>query len=142
MKVKSVMTRGIEGIQAKDTIRQAAVRMKELDVGSLAVFEGDTPTGMITDRDITIRVVGMSLDPAGLTVGEVMTKEPVTVNENADLADAAQVMENYKIRRLLVKNDHKQISGIITIDDIALRGNGKLATAVIKNVKERIGPRR
>jgi CBS domain-containing protein len=142
MKVKDVMTHNIEGLQKTETVQRAAIRMKDLDIGSLAVFDGDTLIGMITDRDITVRVVGASLDPGRTQVGEVIIKEPVTCDENADLKEAAKTMESYKIRRLLVKNARGNISGILTVDDIALRGEGELVAEVIKQVKERIGPRR
>lgn len=142
MQVKDVMTHGIEGIQASDTVLHAAVRMRDLDVGSIAVFQGDSITGMFTDRDVAVRVVAGSLNPAHTSVGEVMSKEPVTCDENASLEDAAHIMENYKVRRLLVKNQSGNISGIITVDDIALRGQEELVAEVIKQVKERIGPRR
>ena len=142
MNVSKVMTRGIEGIQASDTVLNAAIRMKNLDIGSLAVFSGDTITGMITDRDIAVRVVGNSLNPAHTSVGEVMSKEPITCKEDDSIDKAAKIMENYKVRRILVKNEAGQISGILTVDDIALRGKEELVTEVIKQVKERIGPKR
>jgi CBS domain-containing protein len=142
MKVKDVMTHDIEGIQKTETVQQAAMRMKDLDIGSLAVFEGDTLIGMITDRDIAVRVIGSFLDFGRTQVGEVINKEPVTCDEDADLQEAAKTMASYKIRRLLVKDAQGVISGILTVDDIALRGEEELVAEVIKQVKERIGPRR
>lgn len=142
MKVSEVMTHGIEGVQASDSVLHAAIRMKELDIGSVAVFEKDNAVGMITDRDITVRVVGQSLNPAHTSVGEVMSKEPVVCQEEYDLQQAVEIMENHKVRRLLVKNSSGKISGIITIDDIALRGGSQLVANVIKEVKQRIGPKR
>jgi CBS domain-containing protein len=142
MKVKDVMTQNIESVQKTDSVLQAAIRMKDLDIGSLAVFDGDSLFGMITDRDITVRVVGALLDPATTEVAEVISKEPVTCDEDADLKEAAKIMESYKIRRILVKNTQGRISGILTVDDIALRGEEELVTEVIRQVKERIGPRR
>jgi CBS domain-containing protein len=142
MKVTEAMTHGIEGIQDSDTVLNAAIRMKDLDIGSIAVFSGDSIVGMITDRDIAVRVVGNSLNPSHTKVGEVMSKEPVTCKEKDTLQQAAKIMENYKVRRILVKNAAGQISGILTIDDIALRGQEKLVAEVIKQVKVRTGPKR
>ena len=142
MKVSEIMTYGIEGVQSSDTILHAAVRMKDLDIGSIAVFEKDNAVGILTDRDIAVRVVGQSLNPIHTSVGEVMTKDPVACQEDNDLEQAAKIMENYKVRRLLVKDGGGKVSGILTIDDIALRGGSQLVTEVIKEVKQRIGPKR
>jgi CBS domain-containing protein len=142
MKVNDVMTHGIEGVQASDTVHHAAIRMKELEIGSVAVFDREFPIGILTDRDIAVRVVSQSLNPTHTSIGEVMSKDPVTCTEDNDLEQAVAMMENNKIRRLLVKNSEGKISGIITIDDIALRGGSQLVTDVIKEVKQRIGPKR
>ncbi len=142
MKVSEIMTHGIESVLASDTVLHAAERMKNLDIGSMAVFEKDNAVGILTDRDIAVRVVGQSLNPLHTSVGEVMTKDPAVCQEDNDLEQAAKIMENYKVRRLLVKNNEGNISGILTIDDIALRGGSQLVTEVIKEVKQRIGPKR
>ena len=142
MKVIDVMTRGIEGIQSSASVLDAARRMKDLDIGALAVFDGNRVAGIITDRDIAVRVVGSSLNPAHTSVGEVMSKDVKFCSEDADLYDAAKIMENYKVRRLLVQNADGQICGIITVDDFAVRGQEELVPEVIKEVKQRIGPNR
>lgn len=142
MKVSEIMTHGIESVQASDTVLHAAERMKDLDIGSMAVFEKDSAVGILTDRDIAVRVVGQSLNPLHTSVGEVMTKDPAVCQEDNDLEQAAKIMENYKVRRLLVKDNEGKISGILTIDDIALRGGSQLVAEVIKEVKQRIGPKR
>ncbi len=142
MKVNEIMTHGIEGIQANDTILHAAMRMKDFDIGSIAVFEKDDAVGILTDRDIAVRVVGQSLNPVHTSVGEVMTKDPVACKEDNDLEQAAKIMENYKVRRLLVKDDNGKVTGILTIDDLALRGGSQLVAEILKEVKQRIGPKR
>lgn len=142
MKVSEIMTHGIESVQTSDTVLHAAERMKDLDIGSMAVFEKDNAVGILTDRDIAVRVVGQSLNPLHTSVGEVMTKDPAVCQEDNDLEQAAKIMENYKVRRLLVKDNEGNFSGILTIDDIALRGGSQLVTDIIKEVKQRIGPKR
>lgn len=136
------MTHGIESVKSSDSIEFAATRMKDLDIGSLAVFQNGNPVGMITDRDITVRVVGRSRSPAQTKVEEAMTKSVAMCDENADIEEAARIMKECKIRRLLVKNSQNIVSGIITIDDIALRGGCQMVTEVLKQVKQRIGPKR
>lgn len=140
MKVREVMTRGIEGIQSSDSILRAAGKMKELDIGSLAVFDGNRLTGVLTDRDIVVRVLASSLNPAHVSVGEVMSRDPKLCKEDADLDEAAHIMETNKIRRLIVEDADGRITGIITIDDIAMRGEERLVPEVIREVKQHIGP--
>ena len=142
MKISEVMTRGIEGIQTSDTIENAATRMKDLEIGALAVFKNGSAVGMITDRDIAIRVVGQHLSPSQTKVEQAMTQHPAMCDENCDLSDAVDVMKKCKVRRVLVKNSNNNITGIITIDDIALRGGSQYVADVIKEVKQRIGPKR
>lgn len=103
MKIHDAMTRNPEIVHANDPIRKAAELMKDLNVGAVPVFEGDDAIGIITDRDIAIRVVATGKDPA-TRVKECMTKNVVVCPEDADLHDALQVMKDRKIRRLLVKD--------------------------------------
>jgi CBS domain-containing protein len=143
-KVKNVMTKGIEGIQSSDSVQHAALRMKELDIGSLAVFDHDSIVGMLTDRDIVTKVLGSHRNPEHTKIGDVMSRQPVICDEDTTLEQAAQLMQNHAVRRLLIKNEANQISGILTVDDIALRGKEKdiLVVDVIRKVKQRIGPKR
>ena len=140
MKVSNCMTRGIEGIQSSDSIMRAAIRMKDLDIGALAVFESNRLMGIITDRDIVIRVVAKSLNPASTYIGDIMSKNPKICRESTTLDDAVRIMENNKVRRLLVENDNGQITGILTIGDIAVRGDEDLVSEVIREVKQHSGP--
>lgn len=136
MQVKDVMTRRVEGIQASDNITHAAARMRDFDVGAIPVFEGNRLVGMITDRDICIRVVAASFNPAHTSVGEIMSKDTVTCNEDTNIQDAAKIMENYKIRRLLVKNDKEDIIGIVSLGDLAVHADKKLTAEILTVVSE------
>lgn len=134
MRVKDVMTNKVEGIQVNDNVTHAAARMREFDVGAIPVFDENRIVGMLTDRDIAIRVVAQSFNPAQTSVGEIMTKDAKFINENSDLQEAAGVMENYKIRRLLVRNDQGDVCGIVSIGDIALHGQKEILSEVLSSV--------
>jgi len=73
MKVREIMTRETDFITAGQTIEQAAVKMKESDVGDMPVVAGGEAVGMLTDRDITVRIVAMGLDPQTTYVTDAMT---------------------------------------------------------------------
>jgi CBS domain-containing protein len=121
MRAKEVMTSPAEMIGPDDTISQAAEKMKSSDVGVLPVVRGDQVVGMITDRDIVLRVIAEKLDPQVTSVEQTMSCEPVYCSENDDVQVAAKMMEARQIRRLLVMGPDKTLTGILSIADIACK---------------------
>ncbi len=99
------------------TVREVANLMKEHKVGCVVITQMEVPVGIITDRDITIRVVaeGISFDTP---VEEVMTKNIVVANENDQIRDIIKIMREKVIRRIPVIDDNGNLSGIVTFDDI------------------------
>src|SRR5687768_16020418 len=94
MKVKDIMTAHAEGTSPTTTLREAAQRMKNLDVGPLPVCgDDDRLAGMITDRDIAVRAVAEGLDPSTALVRDVMTPNIIYCYEDQDVSDAAHMME-------------------------------------------------
>ena len=81
MKIKEVMTSGVECVRPETTLQEAAAKMKSFNVGPLPVCEGDRPVGIVTDRDIVIRAISEGRDPRTTTIRDVMTKDVVTVQE-------------------------------------------------------------
>src|SRR5215468_4264212 len=81
MKVKDVMTRGVECVRPDTPIQEAAVKMKALNVGPMPVCEGDRVTGILTDRDIVLRVVAEGRDPRTTPAQDAMTNDVFTVEE-------------------------------------------------------------
>src|SRR5436309_8664365 len=102
MQVKQVMTRGVECISPTTTVQEAARKMKTLDVGPLPICDNDRLTGMITDRDITVRAVAEGCDPKTTTVKDVMTPDVVYCFEDQDVREATKLMKEHQIRRLVV----------------------------------------
>jgi CBS domain-containing protein len=120
--VKDIMTRGPDIIAPDATVIEAAVRMKNLGFGILPVGSVKAIVGMITDRDITLRVVAEGLDPAATLVRAVMTSGVRTVDENEDIETAAAEMHEHDVARLVVTH-HKAVTGIVTMAAI-LRNMG------------------
>lgn len=119
MKVKDIMTRDVACLKQDDTIEQAAMLMKQYDVGSIPVCNQNMIVGIVTDRDITVRTVAESQDPKNIKVKEVMTENPVTGTLEMDVHDAAKIMSDMQIRRLPVV-DKNNLVGIVALGDISL----------------------
>jgi CBS domain-containing protein len=143
MQLKEVMTRNVEVIHPDDTLAAAAEKMKTLDVGPLPVCDGDRLVGMLTDRDITVRATAAGRDPTMTHVRDAMTPDVVYCFEDQDVKEAAQLMEQRQIRRLLVLNREKRLVGIVSLGDLAVEsGDRKLSGEVLKEVSEPAEPRR
>jgi CBS domain-containing protein len=125
MKVSDVMTAEVQRCTPADTLKDAALAMAALGVGLLPVTDNDRLVGMISDRDIAIRGVGMGRGPEGL-VGDVMTAEVRYCYEDQELDEVSAIMGDIQVRRLPVLNHDKRLVGIIALGDIALvqSGNG------------------
>lgn len=119
MKVADAMTSEVQLCTPDDTLRDAAQAMAALGVGLLPVTDNDRLVGMISDRDIAIRGVGMGRGPDG-KVGDVMTAEVKYCYEDQDLDEVSAVMGDIQVRRLPVLNRNKRLVGIVALGDIAL----------------------
>lgn len=123
LKVKKIMTANPFIISPTQTIKEASQQMKKIDCGVLPVGEQDKIIGIITDRDIVLRVVATGLSPDKVTVQEVMTKKVHSCDEDDDIEDAAEQMRKRNVARLIVTHD-KKTTGIITMKCL-LQGKGK-----------------
>jgi CBS domain-containing protein len=119
MLVKKIMTHKLESIPPTASLRQAACKMRDLNLGSLPVVEDGMLIGMITDRDICCRGVADSFDPATTAVGEVMSRDIWFCFGDDNVTDAVQQMEQHHIRRLAVLNHDKTMAGFLSVDDLA-----------------------
>ena len=138
MQVKDVMTRGVECITPRETIANAAKKMKKLDVGALPICgDNDRLAGIITDRDITIRAIADGCAPQQTRVDEVMTPGIVFCFDDDDVAEAAHLMEDRQIRRLAVLNHDKRLVGIVSLGDLAVKShNDRLSGEALERVSE------
>ncbi|MFG1798055.1 CBS domain-containing protein [Nocardia sp. NPDC049149] len=117
----TVMRSDVEHITVRDTMETAAQRMRQLDIGALPICDSDgCPVGIVTDRDIIVKVVGVGANPRTTTAGEMAqgADQLHTVEASADIDEALAMMEQYQIRRLPVTEDGLLV-GIITEADLA-----------------------
>ncbi len=137
MQLKQVMTRNVKTIEPDATLEQAAGKMASLDVGMLPVCEGSKLVGTITDRDITVRATAQGLDPRKTRVQNAMTEVVVCDFEEQDVRDGARMMMDNRIRRLLILNGDKKLTGIVSLSDLATSTDDKnLAAEVLEQVSE------
>jgi CBS domain-containing protein len=137
MQVKDIMSSPCEKIDFKATIAQAAQKMKSSDVGVLPVEKGDEIVGVITDRDIVLRVLAEKMDPDTTAVNKIMSSDVMTCYEDDDIRDAARLMEDNQIRRLIVLDRNDSICGILSVADFAVKGKDEhLSYEVLEKVCE------
>jgi CBS domain-containing protein len=122
MKVRDVMTRGVQLVDPDETVQAAAQLMADVDAGAVPVGREHRPSGVLTDRDIIIRVVARGADPAAVRVGEVMSSDIVTCREEDTAADVARLMGERQIRRMPVVDAEGRLIGIVSLGDLATEG--------------------
>jgi len=140
MQVKDVMTYNPEVVRSDALLQDVAEKMGTLEIGMLPVCNGEHVIGLLTDRDLTVRATAAGCDPAMTQVCDVMTTNVVYCFEEQDIVEAATLMEAQQVRRLLVLNHHNHFVGIVSLDDLAVGGDPKLAGETLKEVAKRSGP--
>jgi CBS domain-containing protein len=119
-KIRDIMTRGAECIGEDETVLEAAKRMAQLDVGALPICsEGNQLTGMLTDRDIVVKVLAKGKDPSSTTAVELEQGEAVTVDADDSVDQALQAMTKHKVRRLPVVEGGRLV-GMVSQGDVAV----------------------
>lgn len=134
MLVRDIMTPRLESVMPSSSLRVAARKMRNLNLGSLPVAEDGRLIGMITDRDICCRGVANGHDPALTSVREIMSPEVLFCFSDDDVADAVRLMEDYHIRRLPVLYRNKALAGFLSVDDLA-RYSRQLAGEVLDRAR-------
>jgi CBS domain-containing protein len=127
MQLKDIMTPEVERIHKNASVHEVAQKLKAIDVGMIPVYDGDRLVGMVTDRDIALRVVAEGCDAASTPAHEVMTPEVIYCFEDQTVEEAAKAMEEHQIRRLIVLNRDKRLVGIVSLGDLATHRQSKKA---------------
>lgn len=132
MQLKDVMTKTVRTVPATATAQEAARLMELHDVGFLPVVDDEVSAGVITDRDLALRIVGMGRDPAKTTIAEVMTFGPgvegdvdltdlpgvATLPLDTELDEAVRIMDEKHVRRVTVHDEHYRIVGVVSRADL------------------------
>jgi CBS domain-containing protein len=117
MKVRDAMTAGAECVGESETLVEAARKMADLDVGSLPICgEDQRLKGMVSDRDIVVKVVARGEDPSAVTAGQLGEGKPVTIGADDSLEEALRTMSEHRVRRLPVIDGHELVGMLSQAD--------------------------
>ena len=134
--IRDVMTSDPCTIDAEKSVAYAAKMMREEDVGLAPIVEGDKLIGMLTDRDITIRVVAEGRNPDQVKVREVASTQVVTIDPQQDLDEALRIMAKHQVRRLPVVEEDGKLVGVVAQADIAREGDDKQTGELVEEISK------
>jgi CBS domain-containing protein len=134
--IKDVMTSDPCSIDAGKSVAYAAKMMRDEDVGLAPIVEGDKLIGMLTDRDIAIRVVAEGRNPDQVTVREVASKQVVTIDPQQELDEALRIMAKHQVRRLPVVEEDGRLVGVVAQADVAREGDDKQTGALVEEISQ------
>jgi CBS domain-containing protein len=127
-----------------ETVLCAAQRMRDEHVGDLVILEDERPAGIVTDRDLVVRVLASEGDPSSLRVEEVMTRAPATVSEDSDVLEVLETMRRTGARRMPVLGADGALIGILALDDVLawlgrqMSAVGAVVTDDVRAERERV----
>ena len=134
--IKDVMTSNPCTIDAGKSVAYAAKMMREEDVGLAPIVEDDKLIGMLTDRDIAVRVVAEGRDPGQVKVRDVASKQVVTIDPQQDLDEALRIMAKHQVRRLAVVEEDGKLVGVVAQADVARQGDDKKTGTLVEEISE------
>ena len=132
--VREVMTSNPCSIDAGKTVAYAAKMMRDEDVGIAPIVEGDRLVGVLTDRDIAVRVVADGRDPEQVKVTEVASRDVVTLDPQQDLDEALRLMARNQVRRLPVVEEDGRLAGVVAQADVAQEADERQTGEVVEQI--------
>jgi CBS domain-containing protein len=142
MQVREIMTREPACCTPETKLQDVARMMAEHDCGEIPVCESAAskkPIGVITDRDIALRVVALGKDPSKMTARDCMTTPVVTVTPEMEVDSCCQVLEQHQIRRVPVVNERGEICGMVSQADIATFAPERETAEVVRSISQPAG---
>lgn len=140
--IADVMTRGVHTLAPHDTVLRAAQAMEEMDVGAIPVCDGDRLVGMVTDRDIVLRAVARNQAGDSTRLEAVMSGEPHWCFEDQSIDEVIEVMREAQLRRMPVVDRDRQLVGIVSLGDLAVKGDEGKAGEALEQISEPAAPAR
>lgn len=119
MTVRDIAREKVATVSTDAVVDEIVATMADLGVGSVVVLDGDDPVGIITDRDLVLRVFGVDADPASVTASEVMSGDLVTATGDEGVYELVRMMAQNGVRRVPVVTDG-DLAGIVTLDDVII----------------------
>jgi CBS domain-containing protein len=132
--VREVMTSKLCSIDTDKSVAYAAKMMRDEDVGLAPIVEGDRLVGVLTDRDIAVRVVAEGRDPEQVKVTEVASRDLVTLDPQQDLDEAIGLMAKHQVRRLPVVEEDGRLVGVVAQADVAQQADERQTGEVVEQI--------
>ena len=132
--IREAMTSNPCSIDADKSVAYAAKMMRDEDVGIAPIVEGDRLVGVLTDRDVAVRVVAEGLDPEKVKVSEVASRDVVTLDPQQDLDEALRLMARHQVRRLPVVEEDGRLVGVVAQADVAEQGDDRRTGEVVEQI--------
>jgi CBS domain-containing protein len=132
--VREAMTSNPCSIDARKPVAYAARMMRDEDVGIAPIVEGDRLVGVLTDRDIAVRVVAEGLDPERVKVAEVASRDVVTLDLDQDLDEALRLLARHQVRRLPVVEEDGRVVGVLAQADVAREADERRTGEVVEQI--------
>jgi CBS domain-containing protein len=129
--ISEVMTSDVVSLPSTASVVEAALAMRGADIGFVVITTEDQPRGVVTDRDIAIRVVAEALNPSETTLGDVASGELACLTPEHTAEDAARLMRQLAVRRLPVVDERDRLVGVVSIGDLAVEKDPESALADI-----------
>ena len=137
MKLKDIMTKEVVVVDPKSSLKDAAQKMRIRDIGFLPVCEVDQILGVVTDRDIIVRSTAEGTNPNTSLGRDLITTPAVSCFDDQDVEEAARLMEEHQIRRVIVlSRDDNRLVGVVSLGDIARSSAQKTSAEVLQSVSE------
>jgi CBS domain-containing protein len=139
MSLDELIRRFPETLPPEASCAAAARLMRDANVGSVVVADGPKPLGLVTDRDLAVRVVAEGRDPEAVRLQEVMSGDPIFLSERRSVASVIEVMRDLAIRRVMVVDDAGDLVGVIALDDLLMRTAEDLA-GLAEAIRKEVAP--
>jgi CBS domain-containing protein len=134
--IRDLMTTNPRSLESGSTVMDAARLMRDEDAGLIPVVEGGKLVGTVTDRDIAIRVVAEGKSPESITVGDIASRELVTIDPQQELDEALRLMARHQIRRLPVVEEDGRLVGIVAQADIARHASDTQTGDLVEDISK------
>jgi CBS domain-containing protein len=135
-RIRELMTSNPRSLESGSTVMEAARLMRDEDAGIIPIVEGEKLVGTVTDRDIAVRVVAEGRQPESVTVGEIASRELVTIDPQQDLDEALRLMARHQVRRLPVVEEDGKLVGIVAQADIAEHASDSRTGELVEDISK------
>ena len=134
--IRDVMTKDPQSLESGASVMEAARLMRDEDAGIIPVVEGEKLVGTVTDRDIAVRVVAEGKSPESVTVGEIASRDLVTIDPQQELSEALRLMARHQVRRLPVVEEDGKLVGIVAQADIARNASDAKTGDLVEDISK------